>query len=135
METFSKINQRELKNVQSLMRHIPTEAKKTTRRAVERKAKEMVGIMRSIVPVDQSILKGSIEYRLLAQGLKAAVFAGARKGGAVAKHVEFGTKKRGTDDAQPFFVPTVKLMRKRINDSLRRSLNSAVKKAGGYRGA
>ena len=142
MEIFHKIDQREIDGLMKALRHIPPEAQKTTRRAVERHAKSMVATMRSIVPVDSGALKSSIRYRLISRGLKAVIFAGYGKTkrvrggglGGYAKHVEFGTEKRRFTDAQPFFVPVANLFRDRVNDSILRSLRAAVKKAGGLRG-
>ncbi|MDX0572177.1 HK97 gp10 family phage protein [Sinorhizobium medicae] len=114
---------------------IPAKVEAATRKAMEKGAEELVGMMKRLAPVDQGDLRDSIAWAwgeapkgatVLAEsapterGLKITVYATDFK----ARWLEFGTVKMS---AHPFFFPSYRVLRKRIKSRITREMRKAIK--------
>lgn len=135
--------------LKSKMRRLTPEMEKAIIKSYEQGAGDMVGMARSLAPVDTGALRNSIAWKYGdppggAIGLKTAgrggppgtgdpqrisIYAGDRQA-YYARWVEFGTVERA---AQAFFFPAWRSLRKKITSRNRSAINRAVKKvaAGG----
>jgi HK97 gp10 family phage protein len=117
---------------------IPAKVEAATKKAMEKGADELVGMMKRLVPVDQGDLRDSVGWTwgdppkgavVIAKsepdsrGLKITVYAGNVKA-YYARWVEFGTVKMS---AQPFFFPSYRAMRKRIKSRITREMKKAIR--------
>ncbi|ABF71263.1 p011 [Rhizobium phage 16-3] len=117
---------------------MPKRVENAARKAMEKGASELVEMMRRLVPVDQGDLRNSIAWKwgnapkgavVLAEsqedsrGLKITVYATDYK----ARWIEFGTVKMG---AQPFFFPSYRSLRKRIQSRIKREMKKAIRFVG-----
>ena len=121
-----RISDKDQVRYEHLLDKLPRGSTKNAKRMTERKAKEMVSHMKVHVPKDTLLMMESIKYTLYKQGMKAKITAGVRKGGRVAKYMEFGTKQM---EKRPFFLPVIRYYGEGYKKSIQRSLQSAVNKA------
>ncbi len=141
-----------IQNIDRLKRKLaamPRVAKEEIRQALEQSAEEIVGVMRSMVPVDKGTLRSSIGWTWGAppDGASAFAQAGGEAGlvitiyaGSNATYVsgargvefqnaflqEFGSAKMS---ANPFFRPAWRLNKKRARGRITRATTKAAKKA------
>lgn len=133
------------------MRAIPEEAKRAAKKAVEDSAYELGNLQYSLAPVDEGDLRNSIEVtgpgkttppysqpggQRTAGEFEAIVTAGNTKV-RYAHLVEFGTaqhvnsgKFAGTQNpgaqAQPFFWPAYRALRRRLSSRISRAISNAI---------
>ncbi|MEY9198677.1 HK97 gp10 family phage protein [Sinorhizobium fredii] len=117
---------------------MPKRVELAARKAMEKGADELVEMMKRLVPVDQGDLRASIAWKwgnapkgatVLAQsepdarGLKITVYATDHK----SRWIEFGTVNMR---AQPFFFPSWRSLRKRIQSRIKRDMRKAIRFVG-----
>ena len=142
-----------LAKLQKKLNAMPQIAKDEIKRALEQSANEIVDMMRNLVPVDSGALRdsigwtygeaprgamtiGSVRASELTGDLTITVYAGTRdkKLGEAdayyARWVEFGTQKM---QAQPFFYPAYRALRRRAKGRVTRATNKAAKKVAASR--
>ncbi len=127
---------------------IPAHVEKATADAMEQGAEEMVGMMKRLVPVDTGALRDSIGWTwgdapagamVLGkskasggQGRKViTIYAGnlqtmvgSRNQFQLARLQEFGTQAM---NAQPYFFPSYRALRKRVRGRITRNMKKAIK--------
>ncbi|MBD9372111.1 HK97 gp10 family phage protein [Rhizobium sp. ARZ01] len=117
---------------------LPKRVEAATRKAMETGAKELVEMMKRLVPVDQGDLRASIGWSWGAppkgsaiiasspydsRGMRIVIYAG-NKEAYYARWQEFGTVNMA---ANPFFFPSWRSLRKRIKSRITREMKKAVK--------
>lgn len=127
-----------VKELEKKLLAMPKRVEIAARKAMEKGAQEMVDMAKRLVPVDQGDLRESIawtwgeapkgsvvlaESEPDARGLKITVYATDYK----ARWIEFGTIKMR---AQPFFFPSYRTLRKRIQSRIKREVKKAVRFVG-----
>ncbi|MBD9569037.1 HK97-gp10 family putative phage morphogenesis protein [Ensifer sp. ENS08] len=127
-----------VKELEKKLLAMPKRVEIAARKAMEKGADELVQMMRRLVPVDQGDLRESIawtwgeapkesvvlaESEPDARGLKITVYATDYK----ARWIEFGTIKMR---AQPFFFPSYRTLRKRIQSRIKREVKKAIRFVG-----
>lgn len=133
-------------NAERLKRRLaamPRMARIEIREAMEQSAREIVAMMKRMVPVDTGRLRESIAWTwgnapagavvllqsdLVEGQMRITIFAGVRGGydqGWYVRFVEFGTVKMA---ARPFFFPGWRLGRKRAVGRINRAASRAAKK-------
>ncbi len=138
-----------VKELEKKLLAMPKRVEIAARKAMEKGADELVAMMRRLVPVDQGDLRESIAWTwgeapkgsvVLAEsgpdarGLKITVYATDYK----ARWIEFGTADRNTSGtgkpnnfvAQPFFFPSYRTLRKRIQSRIKREVKKAIRFVG-----
>jgi HK97 gp10 family phage protein len=104
--------------------------------AIAVSATEMVEKAKALAPVDEGELRESIEWKwtknkqFASKAPAAVVQAGSNdqsNRAFYARWVEFGST---VNDAQPFFFPAYRLLRKRIRSRISRAMTKAARKAG-----
>ena len=135
-----------LAKLQKNLNAMPKSVKQEIRKALEQSANEIVAMMRNLVPVDSgdlrdsigwtygdvpkgSISLGSVRASELTGDLTITVYAGNSKA-FYARWVEFGTQKM---QAQPFFYPAYRALRRRAKGRVTRATNKAAKKVAASR--
>lgn len=135
-----------LEKLQKRLNAIPQIAKDEIKKALEQSANEIVAMMRNLVPVDEgdlrdsigwtygdvpkgSISLGSVRASELTGDLTITIYAGNSKA-FYARWVEFGTQKM---QAQPFFYPAYRALRRRAKGRVTRAINKAAKKVAASR--
>jgi len=113
-----------LDRLQAKLRAMPREAKEEIRTALNRSADEVVNLARTLAPVADGDLRGSIRKESGSHDLKIDVKAGNEKA-FYARWVEFGAPHR---TATPFFFPAYRSLKKRIRSRLTRASTKAAKK-------
>lgn len=106
------------------MNAIPKAVRKAVEPALDKSADELVALQKQLAPVDQGDLRDSIEKRPGAHDLSRKVATDDFK----ARWAEHGTTKQA---AQPFFWPAYRLLRKRIDNRLKRAIKKAVREEWG----
>ena len=128
------------------MRRFPVEVQDEIRRAMEKSADEIVGMMKRLAPVESGTLRASIGWTWgdaptgsftlgevregkRAGNLRITIYAGS-EAAYYARWQEFGTRKMA---ANPFFFTSYRALRDRVRGRTRRAVNKAAKKvaAGG----
>lgn len=127
-----------VKELEKKLMAMPNRVEIAARKAMEKGADELVAMMKRLVPVDQGDLRESIawtwgeapkgsvvlaESEPDARGLKITVYATDYK----ARWIEFGTVKMR---AQPFFFPSYRTLRKRIQSRIKREVKKAIRFVG-----
>lgn len=138
-----------VKELEKKLMAMPKRVEIAARKAMEKGADELVAMMKRLVPVDQGDLRDSIgwtwgeapkgsvvlaESEPDARGLKITVYATDYK----ARWIEFGTADRNASGtgkpnkfvAQPFFFPSYRSLRKRIQSRIKREVNKAIRFVG-----
>lgn len=148
-----------VKELEKKLLAMPKRVEIAARKAMEKGADELVAMMRRLVPVDQGDLRDSIgwtwgeapkgsavlaESEPDARGLKITVYATDYK----ARWIEFGTAPHNVAEgggnksfsgvanahpggrAQPFFFPSYRSLRKRIQSRIKREMKKAIKFVG-----
>lgn len=132
---------RELRKAAAFM---PKRVENATRKAMEKGAQELVDMMKRLVPIDQGDLRDSIGWTwgdapagtaVILQGrggseyaaMQITVYAGSDKV-FYAGFVEFGTKSG--KPAHPFFFPSYRALRKRIQSRIKRDMKKAIRFVG-----
>lgn len=125
---------------------MPKLVKQEIRKALEQSAEEIVSLAKSLVPVDKgdlrdsigwtygdapkgSISLGSVRASELTGDLTITVYAGNSQA-FYARWQEFGTQKM---QAQPFFYPAYRALRRRAKGRVTRATNKAAKKIAASR--
>lgn len=127
---------------------IPAKVETATRKAMEKGADELVGMMKRLVPVEDGDLRDSIgwtwgnapkgsvvmaESAADSRGLKITVYAGNERTMVensrgvrfqIARLQEHGTQAM---EANPFFFPSWRALRKRIQSRIKREMKKAIK--------
>ncbi|MHA6692041.1 HK97-gp10 family putative phage morphogenesis protein [Devosia sp. A449] len=119
------------------MKAIPAGVRAAVKPALDQSAAELVGTMKRIAPHEDGDLQGSIEAQAGKHELARQVVAGGEattvpvRDGADAEYDYALAQELGTVDmpANPFFFPAFRLLRKRLNNRIRRSIRKAVKDA------
>jgi len=124
--------------LQQRLNAMPKAIKEAVQPALLKSAQENAATMKQLVPVDDGDLKDSIAVTLAGQTTPAysqpggsmtvpenavAITVGNSKV-RYAHLVEYGTKKA---PAQPFFWPTVRLLKKRTKSRISRAMGKAVR--------
>ncbi|MEX1244867.1 MAG: HK97-gp10 family putative phage morphogenesis protein [Thermoanaerobaculia bacterium] len=102
---------------------LPQAARNAVQPSLDKSADELVARMQSFAPQDDGTLIASIRKTPGDHELARKVRAGD-KAAFYARFVEFGTPK---SPAQPFFFPTFRLLRKRIQGRTKRAVAKAVR--------
>ena len=135
-----------LAKLQKKLNAMPKSVKQEIRKALEQSANEIVDMMRNLVPVDEGDLRdsigwtygdvpkgstalGSVRASELTGDLTITVYAG-NSTAFYARWVEFGTQKM---QAQPFFYPAYRALRRRAKGRVTRATNKAAKKVAASR--
>lgn len=135
-----------LEKLQKKLNAMPKSVKQEIRKALEQSAEEIVSLARNLVPVDKgdlrdsigwtygdvpkgSISLGSVRASELTGDLTITVYAGNSKA-FYARWQEFGTQKM---QAQPFFYPAYRALRRRAKGRVTRATNKAAKKVAASR--
>lgn len=117
------------------LRAMPAPVKEAIGGALEKNADELVAMQTRLAPVDDGILRDSIEANPASgagrTGVKAefglAIHVTAGGGDAFyARWVEFGT--RSGKPARPFFFPAYRALRRRMKSRVSRAQNRAIKR-------
>lgn len=128
-------NSDQLARLNARMVAVPIAVKLAVLPALEKDADELIVRQRQLAPQDDGDLKNSIRKEAGEGGLSIKVVAGgdlttrAVRDGASATYdyaiaQEYGTAKM---DPSPFFWPAFRLLRKRINNRIKRAIGAAVK--------
>jgi HK97 gp10 family phage protein len=127
-----------ISRLQRRMNAIPTAIKEAVQPALLKSAQENAATMRQLVPVDEGDLKDSITVTPAGQTTPAysqpggsmtvpenaaAITVGNSKV-RYAHLVEYGTNQ---SSAQPFFWPTIRLLKKRTKGRISRAMGKAVR--------
>ncbi|WP_369455944.1 HK97-gp10 family putative phage morphogenesis protein [Brucella anthropi] len=135
-----------LEKLQKKLNAMPKLVKQEIRKALEQSAEEIVSLAKSLVPVDKgdlrdsigwtygdvpkgSISLGSVKASELTGDLTITVYAGNSQA-FYARWQEFGTQKM---QAQPFFYPAYRALRRRAKGRVTRATNKAAKKVAASR--
>lgn len=135
-----------LEKLQKKLNAMPKSVKQEIRKALEQSAEEIVSLAKSLVPVDKgdlrdsigwtygdvpkgSIALGSVRASELTGDLTITVYAGNNEA-YYARWIEWGTQNM---QAQPFFFPSYRALRKRSRSRISRSINRAAKKVASSR--
>lgn len=135
-----------LEKLQKKLNAMPKLVKQEIRKALEQSAEEIVSLAKSLVPVDKgdlrdsigwtygdapkgSISLGSVRASELTGDLTITVYAGNSQA-FYARWQEFGTQKM---QAQPFFYPAYRALRRRAKGRVTRATNKAAKKIAASR--
>lgn len=129
---------KQVARIQRRLEAIPAEVRKAVEPSLTKSANELAGMMRQLAPEDEGDLKASIVAtppgeqtpaysqpggERVAGELEAIVTAG--NSDVRYPHLqEYGTSEH---DAQPFFWPSVRLLKKRINNRTKRAIAKAVR--------
>lgn len=119
-----------IERLKAKARRMPDEVKREVEKAIEKGADELVERMVRGVPIDDGVLRDSIQKERIpeAEGTAYRVHAGAGKA-YYARFVEFGTSDG--KPAQPFFYPSYRMLRSRIRGRISRATTKAVKRVAG----
>jgi HK97 gp10 family phage protein len=135
-----------LEKLQKKLSAMPKLVKQEIRKALEQSAEEIVSLAKSLVPVDKgdlrdsigwtygdvpkgSIALGSVKASEITGDLTITVYAGNSQA-FYARWQEFGTQKM---QAQPFFYPAYRALRRRSKGRVTRAINKAAKKIAASR--
>ena len=119
------------------MNAIPVAVRAAVQPALDSSAAELVGTMKRLAPVEDGALQRTIEAQPGKHELARQVVAGGEattvpvRDGADAEYDYALAQEFGTADmpANPFFFPAFRLLRKRLNNRIKRSIRKAVKDA------
>lgn len=119
------------------MNAIPVAVRAAVHPALDSSAAELVDTMKRVAPHEDGDLQRSIEANPGKHELAREVTAGGEittrpvRNGADAEYDYALGQEFGTVDmpANPFFFPTFRLLRKRLNNRIKRSIRKAVKDA------
>lgn len=106
------------------LKAIPKAARDAVQPDLDKSTAELVDRMRSLAPKDSGDLKDSIHSEHGDTELQRKVIAGDGEA-FYGRWVEFGTSDT---PAQPFFYPAYRLLKKRIQNRLKRSVAKAIKR-------
>ncbi len=113
-----------LDRLQARIARIPADTRAELQAELQRSANDLVALQASLAPVDRGDLKSSITIGPGKHELAVTVEAGGPNAHH-ARFVEFGTAKA---DAQPFFFPAYRAMRRAIRRRLGRAIAKAARK-------
>lgn len=119
------------------MNAIPASVRAAVQPALNTSADELVGTMKRLAPVEDGALQGSIKAQPGTHELAREVVAGGEvttrpvRNGADAEYDYALAQELGTVDmpANPFFFPAFRLLRKRLNNRIKRAIRTAVRDA------
>lgn len=110
-----------------LLKRIPAQVQAEVAKAVDKSADEMAAAARTLAPEATGELAGTIRVEAGPDNLSRSVVAGDEDAGH-GTFVEFGTP---TADAEPFFWPAFRLLRKRRDGQINRAVRKALKDFAG----
>lgn len=128
----------QLQRLDRRLKAIPKRVKEATVPALEKSGEELAGTMRRLAPVDEGDLRDSITVTGPGQSTppysqpgsetvvpeNAVMITVGNKNVRYPHLVEYGTTKA---TAQPFFWPAFRLLQKRLQNRIKRSISKAVK--------
>jgi len=114
----------QLARLSARMETIPKAVRDAVQPALDRSADELVKRQKSLAPEDQGDLRDSIRKEPGEHELSRKVLTDDFK----ARWQEFGTLAQ---PAQPFFWPSYRLLKKRIEGRIKRAVSKAVREAWG----
>jgi HK97 gp10 family phage protein len=106
---------------------IPADSRAAIQAELQRSAADVVALQKTLAPVDEGDLSSSIKTEPGRHELAVNIVAGGPEA-PHAVHVETGTSSM---DAQPFFFPGWRAMRKTIKRRLARAAGKAARKEAG----
>ena len=118
---------------------LPQQTRRDLREALDKGADELVALQKNLVPIDSGDLRDSIRKEAGNHDLQVRVVAGGetttkpvREGQEqsfdYALGVEFGTSDA---EAQPFFFPAYRALRRRIRSRISRATRKAAQRVAG----
>lgn len=113
----------QLARLNARMNAIPKNVREAVQPALDKSATELVGMQKTLAPVDEGDLQDSIRSEPGDHELQRKVIAGDDKA-FYARWREFGTASQA---ASPFFYPAFRLLRKRLTNRIKRSIGKAVR--------
>lgn len=113
----------QLRRLQQRMDAIPREVRQVVQPALDKSAQELAARQRSLAPRDDGDLQASIRVEPGDHELARKVLAGDDRA-FYARFVEFGTLEA---EAQPFFYPAYRLLKKRLSGRIKRAISKSVK--------
>lgn len=116
-----------LDRLKAKIKRLPDETKREMLKALNKNADELVAMQKRLAPVDDGMLRDSIQKKPGRHDLAVTVEAGGAEA-FYARWVEFGTP---TAAAQQFFFPAYRALRKRIKSRITRASTKAAKKVAG----
>lgn len=124
----------DIRALRKKLQAIPKAAREAAMASLVKSGNELVNAQKALVPVKSGALRDSIRAEPHPEDLKIIVAAGgpattkaARSGHGSYDYAlaqEFGTVN---EDAQPFFYPAWRLIRKRLRNRTKRTISKAVK--------
>ncbi|MHB2165728.1 HK97-gp10 family putative phage morphogenesis protein [Alsobacter sp. R-9] len=131
-----------LRNLQRRLDAIPKAVRDAVQPALAQSGDELAGAVKALAPVDEGKLRDSVAVTLPGQTTPAYSQPGGSKtagplevlvtvGNSDVRYphlVEYGTSKA---PAQPYFWPAFRLLRKRLQNRIKRSIGKAVRSKWG----
>lgn len=121
-----------LQDVTYMLRALPTRVREKVRKAELTMSRLIVARARSLVPVDTGALKASIhaEWSKTNPLVRQIIATGGAGGRTYAAPVEYGRKKFGRKDAQPFLRPAMASMSLDAFGQTQDAVDSAIRSFG-----
>lgn len=128
----------QLRRLNAKFQAVARAAKSSIEQSMEKSANEIVALAKRLCPVDQGTLRDSIGWTW-GDAPKGTIVLAATKGAALRITIYAGSDEafyarwieHGTTDmaAQPFFYASYRLLRKRANSRINRTVNKSIKEA------